>query len=607
MEASARVAGDERLDRIALQLSELVEGSVVQRADLLAAAASDPLVRTLLLSDVPPDSARLTAVLEELASPSDSVERVEILDEELRVRFALGGTALPIAAGERVDFRVPDEGGYGPWIDYGGRLFTGAAVPIRVQDRTVGYILHLRPFGTPATASTIEELIGGDASVYFVEEGGRWVDLTGEVIAAPEIQLASGALTYARAGGEQYIARVAPVAGTPWHLVAELRLADVLAGSNAFLERMIALLLLLISVGAAAAWVLSRRFTGPLKDLSGAARMIATGDYTHRVDLDRSDEIGTLAEAFNSMAAQVQRGDAELKLQVDQARTLADELEEANARLLTLMRAAESARLSAEDASRAKSDFLATVSHEIRTPINAIIGYTDLLLMGIPEPPTVKQTQQLERIRESSARLTRLIDDVLDLAKIEAGRLQVDISAGVVEDVVRTTISMTEPLAARKRVEVGTTTDLDGHTLYSGDPGRVEQIVLNLVGNAVKFTPAGGRVTIGCQTPSPNDGEDAAEGAEVRITVSDTGPGISVDKQELIFDRFVQGDSGYRRPHEGAGLGLAISRELARLMGGDIIVESAEGEGSTFTLILPAPPGASSDEARSGLGASASA
>jgi signal transduction histidine kinase len=289
------------------------------------------------------------------------------------------------------------------------------------------------------------------------------------------------------------------------------------------------------------------------------------------------------------MAAQVQGSDAELKQQVEQARRLAEELEAANVRLRALMAEAESARQAAEAANRAKSDFLATVTHEIRTPINAIIGYTDLLLLGVPSEPSPQQVQQLERVRESGNRLIRLIEDVLDLAKIEAGRLDVNASIGVVEEAIHSAMRMTEPLSIAKRIEVVTTADPYGRTAYFGDPSRVEQIVANLLGNAVKFTPTGGRVEVTCD--GGRGGNGAAGGGEspvVRVVVKDNGPGIPYEKQEMIFDRFVQGETGYRRSYEGAGLGLAISRELARLMGGDITVESQEGAGAAFMLLLPA-------------------
>lgn len=258
-----------------------------------------------------------------------------------------------------------------------------------------------------------------------------------------------------------------------------------------------------------------------------------------------------------------------------------------------LFQESQDARSFAESANRSKSDFLATMSHEIRTPVNAIIGYAQLLEMGISGPVTDKQNAQLERIGTSGKHLLRLIEDILDLSKIEAGRLTVGSAPGVAGTVVDAALSLIRPQAAAKGILLSAQCESGRDAAYMGDEQRVQQVLVNLLSNAVKFTPPGGRIVVACDTVERQsaEGEGMRGGAWARFTVADTGTGIASEMTQRIFQPFVQGDVGYTRAHSGTGLGLTISRRLARLMGGDLTVESVEGEGSQFVLWLPAPSG----------------
>lgn len=246
-------------------------------------------------------------------------------------------------------------------------------------------------------------------------------------------------------------------------------------------------------------------------------------------------------------------------------------------------------RLEAEAASNAKSDFLAKMSHEIRTPINAMMGYTELLQMGIAGPVNEAQAKQLDRIRASGDHLTSLINEILDLAKIEAGRMSVQSTSGIASDAVDAAVNVVRPLATTKGVELTTRVDGGSTVEYFGDPQRVHQILTNLLSNAVKFTSSGGSVSVRCDLARRPNVTHGHTTEWARIVVADTGVGIAPDDLDRIFQPFVQVESGYTRSHGGTGLGLTISRNLAQLMGGDITVESVLGRGSTFTLWLPCP------------------
>ena len=256
--------------------------------------------------------------------------------------------------------------------------------------------------------------------------------------------------------------------------------------------------------------------------------------------------------------------------------------------------AAEVARSNAAAASRAKSNFLATMSHEIRTPINAVLGYSELLSLELAGPLTPEQRVQLGRIRESTAHLLTLVNEILDLAKIESGTLRVEMRAAVAGDSADAALSLVAPQAHAKGVYLSPRCEGACDALYIGDENRVRQILTNLVGNGVKFTPPSGSVTMSCTTVDdvPDGSGLERQRAYVAFRIADTGIGIAPDQLEAIFDAFVQAESEdgspYTREQAGTGLGLAISRQLAHQMGGEIVVTSRLGEGSVFTLFLPA-------------------
>jgi signal transduction histidine kinase len=251
-----------------------------------------------------------------------------------------------------------------------------------------------------------------------------------------------------------------------------------------------------------------------------------------------------------------------------------------NARLFEAQRRAraeaEAARAEAEAANRAKSDFLAAMSHDLRTPLNAIGGYAQLLDLGVHGPVTDAQREALARVRRAQEHLLTLINDILHFARIEAGKLELEIGAVDVESLLGELQTFIEPQAAAKGLVFRCDRGPAG-TAVRADRERAAQVLLNLLTNAVKFTEPGGTVRMSWR----------AEGDVVHLAVADTGRGIAVDRLAAIFDPFVQATSKVSERTEGVGLGLAISRELARAMSGNLSVESEVGVGSTFTLVLP--------------------
>ncbi len=308
-----------------------------------------------------------------------------------------------------------------------------------------------------------------------------------------------------------------------------------------------------IAVGTALllGFVLSWAFILPIRKMGRALAGITGGDLAQRVDVPNGDEFGQLARDLNKTSAR-------LTDLFEEQRALAARLEETNASLAR--------------ASEAKSRFLASVSHELRTPMNAILGFTDALLGGVDGPLNPEQTTSLGWVQRGGRDLLGLINEILDLSRIEAGRLTIDARPFDPRELVETVVAGSRSLAAQKRLSFSWE-DRGAPAEVVLDRQRVSQILVNLFGNALKFTHEG---EVRVETSG------AAESV-FRVAVRDSGPGIAPDMHEAIFEEFRQAEG----ERGGTGLGLAISRRLARAMGGDITLESAPGSGSTFYLTLP--------------------
>jgi signal transduction histidine kinase len=242
-----------------------------------------------------------------------------------------------------------------------------------------------------------------------------------------------------------------------------------------------------------------------------------------------------------------------------------------------LYQAAQRAQQAAETANRAKVDFLATMSHELRTPLNAIAGYAELIALGVRGPLTSEQSHDIDRILRSQKHLLGLINEVLNYARLETGRLEYDLADVAVGALLESLDAFISPQVSAKGIVYECRATSPGIRIRA-DAEKVQQILLNLLSNSIKFTAPGGRISVTAE-------QDAGE---VAIRVVDTGRGIPTEKLESIFEPFVQVDRRLTSDQQGTGLGLSISRELARGMGGELTVESLHGEGSTFTLRLAA-------------------
>ena len=434
----------------------------------------------------------------------------------------------------------------------GEQVHSWSVAPVIAGGRVAGTIAELhRVSDNQAAEQVVRGLLDDEARVLFTSRGsGEWVSLRGRAV-EPLFALPpeEGRVTTVDVAGVPTYAVYNAVQQTPWVLVLLQPEASVLRRPHEFLRKLLGAGAVLLAFATLGAWLLSRHVTRPLRHVTDAAAALARGDYGRRVRVsDGGREVASLSATFNTMATAI--GDAHAALA---ERNL--ELQRANA---------------------AKAQFLAMMSHELRTPLNAIGGYTELLELGLRGPVTPEQVEDLGRIRRNKDLLLSIINDILNFARTDAGGIVVKLEpvpiAPVITDVVDDVGREFEAKGVRLSVTV-----VPPDAVARGDRERVQQVLLNLLSNAIKFTEPGGEVVVAASV---------ADHA-VRIEVRDTGPGIDAAHIEAIFEPFVQVDASLTRTAGGAGLGLAIARQLASAMGGALTARSTLGEGSTFTLELP--------------------
>ena len=305
----------------------------------------------------------------------------------------------------------------------------------------------------------------------------------------------------------------------------------------------------------------------PLRHLRDVSNAVRQGEVEQRAVIHTGDEFEELGAAFNRMLRQLLRQQDELRLVNKELDGKIDEMAHANMRLFEM--------------NQLKSDFLATVSHELRTPLNSIIGFSDLLEGG--EGLEDKQRRYANNIQRSGKQLLEMINDILDLAKIESGKLEVNPGDFDIGTLVATQCDLAQPLSQQKNIDLEYEV-APGLPPMRQDQSKLVQILNNLLSNAIKFTPDGGRINVTARREEQGD---------LRLTVADTGVGISESEQQLVFEKFRQGTSvlpggnAMTREYSGTGLGLSIVRELCRLLCGDITLQSELGMGSEFTVHLP--------------------
>ena len=405
----------------------------------------------------------------------------------------------------------------------------------------------------------------------------RRIDLSG----APDVRAALrgvappvGGLVKEDLSHQPVLSTYAPVEPLGWLVFVELPLSEAYAPIYASIGRSAFLLLALLAGAIVVAFLLSRRMTVPIQMLTRGAKRIGSGDLSSRLAINTNDELEALGDQFNAMAAHLRESYATLERKVAE-RTA--ELEKARDQALAEHDAAERARSAAVEANETKSRFLAVVSHELRTPLNGVMGVLQLLDDGSLKDA---QRRHLATAAASGETLIALVDAILEYARLEASTETLENRDFSLGQLIEAAADLMRPQALAKGLAFDLVWDESVNAQVHGDPVRLNRVLLNLIGNAIKFT-AKGRIALKAAV------EPREDLLLVRITVEDTGIGIAPDMHERIFEDFVQADDSIARRFGGTGLGLAIARRLTGLMRGDLTVESAPGAGSSFHFTVP--------------------
>lgn len=476
--------------------------------------------------------------------------------------------------------------------------------------------------------SSVRSVVGESDVAYVFIHGDQWKilanggrlignlkDLRSE-LSANDIQLISGLQPFSKSaalGGEEFFEFFAPIVsqavGLPEETLLESPRVDQIRSSQARTRVIGAVRLGLsyqtVNEHMAALWKLwggltvvflglttlviyafSKRITRPVIELTQQTNKIAHGFLDQVIPVQSRDEIGQLGTSFNEMAQSLKKNVSEKERVLEELRELNATLEE---RIRNRTAEVEAINEQLREATRHKSEFLANMSHELRTPLNAVLGFSEVLLERMFGDLNSKQEEYLQDILESGRHLLSLINDILDLSKVEAGHMEPELATFNLPLALQQGLMLVEERANHHGIHVMLTVD-ERLGDFTGDERKIKQILLNLLSNAIKFTPEGGKISVRA-TKSEN---------LVEISVSDTGIGIAPEDQQRIFEEFRQAGGDSARKGEGTGLGLTLAKKFVELHGGKIWVESVVGHGSTFTFTLPVrePLWAEAPEAR---------
>ena len=571
---TARAAANDRLRRAVDQVAAAVAPGIERIKDSLRAVAREPAI-IAAASQARPALSRDTAVspaviahLRRLRMPTDTTlpvvlwsvdgERLAAIganppgkvDPRITLAPETGAPPIPVPGLEAL--ARSDTPQIGKLYDANHRIAYWLGAAVFAGGRRVGYVTAQRVVQpNPGTTKLIRSLSSDEVTAYYRNvDGAFWTTVGGELARPPASRDSTTRGIVVRRDGVELLSADQRIPGTPLGIVFEASTSDVLASARRGAGQLAAIGFSILMLGSFALWGISRRITRPIVDLTTAAESLAAGDFSVRVATARSDEIGRLARSFNRMATEIGASRDELELRTAQA----------------------------QNANRAKSDFLATMSHELRTPLNAIAGYVDLIDMELRGPVTEAQRRDLARIRASQQHLLGLISSILDLTRIESGQVAYTLEPVVLRPFLSGLDALIGPQAAAKSLSLRVERCGDD-VVALADREKLRQILLNLLSNAIRFTPSGGEITLSCEGRSRD---------MVAIVVADTGIGIPHEKQGAVFEPFVQLDRSLTRTAEGVGIGLAISRDLARGMNGDLsLTTSVPGEGSRFAVLLP--------------------
>jgi signal transduction histidine kinase len=571
---AVRVAS-ERLTNVTQQFRDLFQQSSAQMRTNAAKNAGNPTLVEFARTRNPRLRDRALAELRYAGPQAEQVIGSELRDREGAVLLSTVPASIGLDTIQTKDVLPPTEPGDSAVIGGFRRLRDTTVYPVAVPVRGSrdAYVVHWRRIaGSRRSREQITQLIGSDATLFLGNaDGARWIDLEGAV-SAPPIDLATPrAIQQYDRGPERdrHLASAAHIPGTPWVVAIDFPLENVLAPVDRFVWRMALIAFIALGLALLAGVIVSRRITAPLAQLTDAADAIAGGDYTRRADIKRSDELGRLGNAFSTMAAEVQQSREGLERKVDErTRDLNETLRQLHEAQESLVRREKLAML---------GQLASGVGHELRNPLGVMTNAVYYLKMVLGEAPeSVKE--YLGILQQQITLSEKIVGDLLDFARLKPPQRK----PASLAEVTQTQVSRLGDTDGT-RIEWEFPPNLPAVFV---DHVQIGQIVLNLLTNALQAIEGSGEITIRAR----------ADGDQVQYDVADTGPGIPRENLEKIFEPL------FTTKARGIGLGLAVSRTLARANSGDLNVASTLGKGATFRLTLPVAEESAAREAGSGMG-----
>jgi len=551
---SALTAARARLGSITDQLGTMLQGSAKQLLDSLHASKSNDAVRRYLTTPTAAAKPAALAALAGLGPPLSQILSTELWNAQRERVLGVSRDSSPRVAllnSENVHWAPgPDSGAVGRLQAIGDSLVYPVTEQLTENGRVLGWVVQWRRTSTsPQGRDQALQLIGSNAGLYVGnDQGDVWTDLLRVAPKPPvDVRQAQGVVEYDRPGAGKVLARARPIVGTAWVVLVEFPVATILAPVRLFLRRLGLLMAVLVVVGLGLAWIVGRRIANPLRQLTAATAAIAAGDYSTPVSVNRRDELGSLADSFNTMLGHVRDSQHALE---EQVRHRTAELEERNEEL---------------------EGFGYSISHDLRAPLRAMQGFSQALLEDAGDRLDPLSREYAERIVAGAQRMDLLIQDLLSYSRVSRAELRlVPVPLGLIAETVLRELA--ESLRAREAV---VRVD-DPLPVVLGHPATLSQVLTNLLGNALKFVPPD-------RTPALRVRAENGNG-RIRVWVEDNGIGIAAEHQDRIFRVFERLHSGDDYP--GTGIGLAIVRKAVERMGGQVGVESTLGQGSRFWVEL---------------------